>query len=141
MSQEYGPWNTKSRHYRSSCSYLPDSTSLSNFGTPCTSKTAQPAPASNRRRTTLTFPGADPLHSAPTVASFTLTASVLSHDISNPSPKAHRLSMQPRIRTPSRIPTPTASIRSSTKCRAVSSPATASSKEVCFTSSSHWCYR
>lgn len=130
MSQECGPWATKSRQYRPSYSYLPISTSRSNFGALCISKTAQPTPAFNRRRTVSTFPGADPLHSAPTVASFALTASVLSHDISHPSPKAHRLSLQPRIRTPTRIPTPTASIRSSTKCCVVSSPAASSLKEV-----------
>jgi hypothetical protein len=141
MSQECGPWATKSRQYRPSYSYLPASTSRPNFGAPCISKAAQPAPGFNQRRTMSTFPGADPLHSAPTVASFALTASVLSHDISHPSPKIHRLSLQPRIRTPTRIPTPTASIQSSTKCRAVRSPAASSSKEVWPLSSSPSCLR
>jgi hypothetical protein len=108
MSKETCSFVTTPRQYRPTYSYLPSSIAKSNFGSSVSqATTAQPAPVQHRRRTTSNFTSAERLHSAPTVASSGLTASVLSNDISHPTPKAHRLSLQPRTLTPTRIPTPT----------------------------------
>jgi hypothetical protein len=108
MSNENAAWITTPRQYRPTYSYLAQSTS-SNFGVPSIASANNAVPLAKRRRTTSTFPVVG-THSAPTVAASGYTASVLSHDISHPTPnKPHRLSIQTRAKTPSRIPTPTAS--------------------------------
>lgn len=125
MSSDKSSWVPTPRQYRPTYTRLPTSVSNSNFGSPFQRTNTQAAPSSKRRRTASTFPAIDHLHSAPTVASSGLTASVSSNDISHPTPKPSRLSLQSRTRTPTRIPTPVPHIKISSPIRSVSSPAAA----------------
>ncbi len=123
MSSEGGSSVPTPRQYRPTYTKLRSSASTSNFGSPFLRATTKPVLNTKRRRTTSTFPAAENLHSAPTVASSALTASVSSNDISNPTPMPHRLSTLPRTRTPTRIPTPAPHLKISSTVRSVSSPA------------------
>lgn len=123
MSSDGSSWVPTQRQYRPSYTNLPSSASVSNFGSPLPRATTQPALNTKRRRTTSNFPTIEHLHSAPTVASSGLTASVFSNDISNPTPKSRRLSIYSRTRTPTRIPTPVPHIKVFSPVRSVSSPA------------------
>jgi hypothetical protein len=125
MSSDNTSWVPAPRQYRPTYTRLPSSASTSNFGSPFQRTATQTATNSKRRRTTSTFPSMNQLHSAPTVASSGLTASVSSNDISYPTPKPNRLSLQPRTRTPTRIPTPVPHIKISSPIHSVSSPAAA----------------
>jgi hypothetical protein len=123
MSSDDSSWVPTPRQYRPTYTKLPSSASTFNSRFPFPRVTTQPAPSTKRRRTTSTFPSIDHLHSAPTVASSGLTASVFSNDISNPTPKPHRLSIHPKTRTPTRIPTPIPHVNVLSPVRSVSSPA------------------
>ncbi len=121
MPPDNSSWASAPRQYRSTNTRLPSSVSMSNFGS-LFQRTAQAAPNPSHRRTTSTFPAIDQLHSAPTVASSGLTASVSSSDISYPTPRPNRFSLKPRTRTPTRIPTPISNIKRFSPIRSVSSP-------------------
>jgi len=123
MFSDGSSWRPTPRQYRPTHTKLPPSLSMSNFGSPFSRASTQLALNTKRRRTTSTFPAIDHLHSAPTVASSGLTASVSSNDISNLAPKPHRLSIHPRTRTPTRIPTPVPHINVFSPIHSVGSPA------------------
>ncbi len=123
MNTDEKKWAPTPRQYRPTYTHLPSSTSMSNFGSPVKPTVCQPPLSYQRCRIMSTFPAMDLLHSAPTVASSCFTASVSSDDISHPTPKQHRLSLQTRNRKSTRIPTPTSGAKSSSQIRVISSPA------------------
>jgi hypothetical protein len=123
MSSDGSSWVPTLRQYRPTYTKLSSSSSTPNFGSPFPRATTQPVLNAKSRRIRSAFPGIDHLHSAPTVASSGLAASVFSDDVSHPTPRPHRLSIRPRTRTPTRIPTPIPHISALSQVRSVSSPA------------------